>query len=197
MIKRVTYPHSNFDFFYLVREENLALLKKIRPYVISITQEYQILSHLYLINNLDLALELSQELTLCGISPNPKPSNSWNAPLVFEFVKHLKDKQLPLLKYWLSRGLDVHATNNKGKNLLELENISSLKIELLKKYITLPKVEDTSILKGNKIHITDGPFTGFSGIVKEIDGIKYKVEVFIFGRMTIFDIERRQFKKGK
>ena len=52
------------------------------------------------------------------------------------------------------------------------------------KRLELPKELGPVLQKGVAVRIEDGPFTGFPGNVLECDGIKTRVEVNIFGRMT-------------
>ena len=50
---------------------------------------------------------------------------------------------------------------------------------------------------GESVKITDGPFSGFSGIVDEIleDRSKLKVIVVIFGRKTLLELSFTQVTK--
>jgi transcriptional antiterminator NusG len=50
---------------------------------------------------------------------------------------------------------------------------------------------------GDEVTITDGPFTSFKGNIENIDKEKgkVKVNVLIFGRPTIVELEDTQVKK--
>lgn len=50
---------------------------------------------------------------------------------------------------------------------------------------------------GQEVHIIDGPFTGFNGVVSEVDNLKQKMTVIIlvFGRETSVELEFVQVEK--
>lgn len=56
---------------------------------------------------------------------------------------------------------------------------------------------EESYLVGEAVKVTAGPFTGFSGVVKEVigDRRKLKVEVKIFGRATDLELENSQVER--
>lgn len=60
-------------------------------------------------------------------------------------------------------------------------------------------VEETAVefMTGEPVKVTFGPFTGFSGVVKEVNAEKrkIKVEVKIFGRGTDLELEYSQVEK--
>lgn len=52
-------------------------------------------------------------------------------------------------------------------------------------------------LVGEPVKVTEGPFSGFSGVIKEVDSNrkKIKVEVKIFGRATDLDMDNSQVER--
>lgn len=61
-----------------------------------------------------------------------------------------------------------------------------------------PSVEEVEIfVEGESVKVTDGPFSGFSGTVREVnpDRKKIKVEVKIFGRPTDLELENSQVER--
>jgi len=49
-------------------------------------------------------------------------------------------------------------------------------------------------LEGRIVQVIDGPFTGFRGEVKEVNGQTVKVDVQTFGRDTPVDLALRQIE---
>ena len=49
-------------------------------------------------------------------------------------------------------------------------------------------------VKGSTVEIIDGPFKGFVGAVKEINGNKVSLEVKVFGRPTNLNLDAEQIK---
>ncbi|MBO5445772.1 MAG: transcription termination/antitermination factor NusG [Muribaculaceae bacterium] len=60
-----------------------------------------------------------------------------------------------------------------------------------------PEAAEDSYLVGEAVKVTAGPFTGFSGVVKEVNGDRHKlkVEVKIFGRATDLELENSQVER--
>lgn len=61
-----------------------------------------------------------------------------------------------------------------------------------------PTVDETEVyVVGEPVKVTFGPFSGFSGVIKEVnsDRKKIKVEVKIFGRPTDLELENTQVEK--
>ena len=61
-----------------------------------------------------------------------------------------------------------------------------------------PAEEDTDrYIVGEPVKVTFGPFSGFSGVIKEVnsDKKKIKVEVKIFGRATDLELENSQVER--
>lgn len=50
--------------------------------------------------------------------------------------------------------------------------------------LKLPKRHGSTLDKETHVRVEDGPFASFPGVVMECDGVKTRVEVFIFGRAT-------------
>lgn len=61
----------------------------------------------------------------------------------------------------------------------------------------IPDVEEFPFLVGEKVKVTDGPFSGFVGLITEIltDKKKLRVEVVIFGRNTPLELSFNQVDK--
>ncbi|MCM1319397.1 MAG: transcription termination/antitermination protein NusG [Muribaculaceae bacterium] len=57
--------------------------------------------------------------------------------------------------------------------------------------------EEDLFMEGEPVKVTDGPFNGFSGVVKEVnaDKKKLKVEVKIFGRPTDLELDSTQVER--
>ena len=58
-------------------------------------------------------------------------------------------------------------------------------------------VPAVSFLTGDKVKVVDGPFTGFSGEVEEINMERHKLKIMIsiFGRSTPIELEFLQVEK--
>jgi transcriptional antiterminator NusG len=66
----------------------------------------------------------------------------------------------------------------------------------IKKFL-IPVVEEEQIvecgfIKGQKIKISDGPFSGFDGIVEQVKNRKIKVMVSIFGSKSLIELDSDQ-----
>ena len=63
-------------------------------------------------------------------------------------------------------------------------------VEMLKKKPTKEKPE-IPYQVGEQVRVIDGPFTGFSGLIDEVDGERGKVKVMvsIFGRATPVELD--------
>ena len=50
---------------------------------------------------------------------------------------------------------------------------------------------------GQEVHVSDGPFAGFNGVVSEVDNVKQKmtVKILVFGRETSIDLEFEQVER--
>ena len=57
--------------------------------------------------------------------------------------------------------------------------------------VTIPYVVDETV------KVTDGPFSGFSGVIEEVDTVKHKLKVMvkIFGRKTPLELSFMQVTK--
>ena len=60
-----------------------------------------------------------------------------------------------------------------------------------------PESADDVYCEGEAVKVTFGPFSGFSGVIKEVNGDrqKLKVEVKIFGRPTDLELETSQVER--
>lgn len=58
-------------------------------------------------------------------------------------------------------------------------------------------IEDIEYEIGTEVHVIDGPFNGFNGIVSEVDNVKQKmtVTILVFGRETSVQLEFNQVEK--
>ena len=90
------------------------------------------------------------------------------------------------------------------------ENIMSMsgsKIPLLMRKYDVDKIIKDDVLEdrvqhqlgkytvGEKVEIIDGPFTTFSGVIKEIIGTKITLDVIVFGRPTKVILNNEQIKQ--
>ncbi len=67
----------------------------------------------------------------------------------------------------------------------------------MKGEITVGKVTEEFIAQGSEVDISDGPFSGFVGVVEKVDqeNEKLTVMVSIFGRMTPVELGFHQIKQ--
>jgi transcriptional antiterminator NusG len=68
----------------------------------------------------------------------------------------------------------------------------------------LKQVEEGSVVReditydvGQEVHVIDGPFSGFNGIISEVDNVKQKmkVTVLVFGRETGMELDYSQVER--
>ncbi len=57
--------------------------------------------------------------------------------------------------------------------------------------------EDVLYEVGQEVHVVDGPFTGFNGVVSEVDNVKQKmtVTILVFGRETNVELDFEQVER--
>ncbi|MFQ6760036.1 MAG: transcription termination/antitermination protein NusG [Alphaproteobacteria bacterium] len=57
--------------------------------------------------------------------------------------------------------------------------------------------EDIIYEKGQEVHVIDGPFAGFNGIISEADNLKQKMQVtvLVFGRETSMELDFAQVER--
>lgn len=67
-----------------------------------------------------------------------------------------------------------------------------IKDELLEDHIESKKIK---LIIGEKVTVTDGPFTSFEGTISEVKGDKVDINVKIFGRDTLVSLSLSQIKK--
>jgi len=62
---------------------------------------------------------------------------------------------------------------------------------------SLAQEETDAFEMGEMIKMTDGAFSGFNGVIKEVldDGEKFKIEVTIFGRPVMIDLVKEFVQK--
>ena len=60
-----------------------------------------------------------------------------------------------------------------------------------------PESVENIYYEGEAVKVTNGPFSGFSGVIKEVsaDKLKLKVEVKIFGRPTDLELDNSQVER--
>ena len=60
-----------------------------------------------------------------------------------------------------------------------------------------PESSEDTYFEGEAVKVTEGPFSGFSGVIKEVmaDRQKLRVEVKIFGRPTDLELETSQVER--
>ena len=58
-------------------------------------------------------------------------------------------------------------------------------------------VDDVTYEVGQEVHVIDGPFAGFNGIVSEVDNLKQKmtVTILVFGRETSVELDFTQVER--
>ena len=57
--------------------------------------------------------------------------------------------------------------------------------------------EDMEYEVGQEVHVIDGPFSGFNGVVAEVDNVKQKmtVTILVFGRETSVELDFEQVER--
>jgi transcriptional antiterminator NusG len=57
--------------------------------------------------------------------------------------------------------------------------------------------EDITYEAGQEVHVIDGPFSGFNGVISEVDNVKQKmnVTVLVFGRETAMELDFSQVER--
>lgn len=82
---------------------------------------------------------------------------------------------------------------NKTPQLMNEQDVRKIiKDELLENHIESKKLK---YLTGDKVMVTDGPFTGFNGVILEVRGDNVEVIVKIFDRDTKILLTLAQIKK--
>ncbi|MDR1206832.1 MAG: transcription termination/antitermination protein NusG [Rickettsiales bacterium] len=68
---------------------------------------------------------------------------------------------------------------------------------LMKQIEEGPVTNDTEYEVGQEVHVIDGPFANFSGVVAEVDNLKQKmtVTILVFGRETSVGLDFSQVEK--
>ena len=57
--------------------------------------------------------------------------------------------------------------------------------------------EDITYEVGQEVHVIDGPFAGFNGVISEVDNVKQKmtVTILVFGRETSVELDFEQVER--
>jgi hypothetical protein len=185
MLENVTPEHKHIDVEHLISNAPLELREKLEPHIHSINNEYEILSSLLYKNN---CMELSEWLVKMGINPNPKPSESWQPPIVIEWATSFKLRNpdapsLHFLEFWLQNGSNPHKRNYQNVSILELPNLNEQVRQLLIRYIDMNKLSAGNInWVGNKVRVIAGAFKDLQGTVLAPKNNKWLVRINLFGR---------------
>ena len=85
-----------------------------------------------------------------------------------------------------------------GRDIIELKHIIANKKCKAKVIAKIEKPEEVNkYLPGEEVTILDGPFTNFNGKVESVKGDKVKVEVSIFGRVSLIEVGLLQIDKKR
>ena len=89
---------------------------------------------------------------------------------------------------------------SEGKSSIKPAPVSQAEINKLIGEVDTPEVElqlEDVYFEGEKVKVTDGPFSGFTGVVQEVaqDKHKLKVVVTIFDRQTPLELGFNQVEK--
>lgn len=68
---------------------------------------------------------------------------------------------------------------------------------LLEKDAEAGKAQALAFTEGQKIRVIDGPFASFPGTVNRLDEFRAVIELMIFGRSTLVDLELAQVAKAR
>lgn len=110
--------------------------------------------------------------------------------LYFESEKKLMESQLKEISQIQNI---MGMRGDKTPQLMREEDIRKIiKDEILDKHVESKKLK---YLVGDKVIVTEGPFTGFDGTIFEIKGENVEVTVKIFGRDTKVFLTLAQIKK--
>jgi len=103
------------------------------------------------------------------------------------------------LKYWLkgTNGAGGFLTNRTG-DVVPLSNLEVSR--MIGEYEASKEVKEEDLTKyivGEEITILDGPFSTFNGKIESVKGDKVKVEVSVFGRVSLIELGILQIDKKK
>ncbi len=103
------------------------------------------------------------------------------------------------LKYWLkgTNGAGGFLTNRAG-DIIPLSNLEvSRMVGEYEAAKDIPEEDLTKYIKGEEVIILDGPFSTFNGKIESIKGDKVKVEVSVFGRVSLIELGILQIDKKR
>lgn len=100
------------------------------------------------------------------------------------------------LKYYLKavNGATGFLTNRAG----DIQSLTQVEVDRMLG-VQKEKEENlelgNSLIKGEQVKVLDGPFTNFIGTIESIKDQKCKVEVMIFGRKNLIELNTMQIEK--
>jgi len=100
------------------------------------------------------------------------------------------------LKYYLKavNGATGFLTNRAG----DIQSLTQVEVDRMLG-VQKEKEENlelgNSLIKGEQVKVLDGPFTNFIGTIDSIKDQKCKVEVMIFGRKNLIELNTMQIEK--
>lgn len=115
----------------------------------------------------------------------------YNGYLYFECDEKLSEDELKHISFHEN----VMSMSGKSKLPLLMSKDDVDRIIKDDELVERVRYQTEGLKYGDKVEITDGPFAGFSGEVKEVIGEKITLDVAVFGRMTKVILNNDQIKK--
>ena len=110
--------------------------------------------------------------------------------LYFESIKRLQDDDLKVIS--LIPNIMGMMGDRMPTMLRENDIKRIIKDEVLENHIESKRLK---FINGERIVVSEGPFSSFEGIISEIKGEKVDIEVKIFGRNTTVSLTLEQIEK--